>query len=144
MEPVFIYFNELKFDSDKKFKTEFSNEDKITEVLFKKSKGYFKISMDCFIELSNDITKLSQFKKIEEISDLANNILISGIDFGFKMDDLIVKYYLGQDYEFKISKKQRSHFTESIEFFDLKKNETRTVYFPYDELKATGLKFEKK
>ena len=61
MEPVFIYFNELKFDSDKKFKTEFSNEDKITEVLFKKSKGYFKISMDCFIELSNDITKLSQF-----------------------------------------------------------------------------------
>ena len=59
------------------------------------------------------------------------------------MDDLIVKDYLGQDYKFKISKKNRSHFTESIEFFDLKKNETRTVYFPYDELKATGLKFEK-
>ena len=75
----------------KKFKTEFTNEDKITEVLFKKSKGYFKINMDCFIELSNDITKLSEFKKVEEILDLANNILISGIDFGFKMDDLIVR-----------------------------------------------------
>ena len=143
MEPVFVYFNKLKSYSDKKFKIKFSNDDEITKVLCKKCKDYF-ISMDCFIELSNNITKSSQFFfKKEGISDLANNILISGVDFGFRMDELIVKDFLWQDHEFKISKKYRSHFTESIEFFDLKINETRkvNVYSPYDQLKATQGKF---
>ena len=62
MEPVFVYFNNLKSYSDKKFKIEFSNDDEITEVLRKKCKDYF-ISMDSFIELSNNITKSSQLKK---------------------------------------------------------------------------------
>ena len=114
MELVFIYFCKLKFDSDKKFKIEFSNDDEITEILFKISKDYFIISVDCFIELSNGITKLSQFKKNEEISDLANNILISGIDFHLKMDDLTVKDFLGHEYKFKLSKKHRSHFTVAL------------------------------
>ena len=74
--------------------------------------------MDCFIELSNDVKSSTQYKKIKEISDIANNILISGIDFGFKFDDLIVKNFLRQDYKFSISTKHRSHFTEVIEFFD--------------------------
>ena len=60
-------------------------------------------------------------KKIKENSDIANNILISSIDFGFKFDDLIVKNFLRQDYNFSISTKRRSHFTETIEFFYLEK-----------------------
>ena len=41
--------------------------------------------------------------------------------------------------------KYRSHFTESIEFFDFKKNETRTVniYYPFEELEF-GVNFETK
>ena len=61
---------------------EFSNDPEITEVLFKQSKDYFVISMDCFIELSNDVKSSTQYKKIKEISDIVNNILITGIDFG--------------------------------------------------------------
>ena len=58
--------------------------------------------MDCFIELSNDVKSSAQYKKIKEISDIANNILISGIDVGFKFDDLIVKNFLRQDCKFSI------------------------------------------
>ena len=109
MELIFIYFNKLKFERDKKFTLEFSKDDKITEVLFKQSKDYFIISMDCFIKLSNDVKSSTQYKKIKEISDIANNIVISSIDFGFKFDDLIVKNFLRQDYNFSISRKHRSH-----------------------------------
>ena len=64
-EPIFIYFNKLKFDKDKKFTLEFSNDDGITEVLSKQSKDYFIISMDCFIELSNDVKSSTQYTKIK-------------------------------------------------------------------------------
>ena len=77
--------------------------------------------MDCYIKLSNDIKKSSQYKKIKQTSDWANDILASGIDFGFKLNDLIVKDFLGQDYAFQVDMKYRSHFTETIEFFDLKR-----------------------
>ena len=48
------------------------------------------------------------------------------------------------DYKFTSSTKHRNHFTEAVEFFDLKNNETQTVdvYSPYEELKTNGLKFE--
>ena len=101
IEPIFIYNNKLKFDKYKKFTLQFSNDDEITEVLFKQFKDYF-ISMDCFIELSNDVKRSTQYKRIKEIQDITNNILISHIDFG-----LLTKH--------------RSHFTETIECFDFKK-----------------------
>ena len=48
MEPVFIYFTKLKLDNDKKFKIEFSNDDEITEILFKKIKRLFYIKHGLF------------------------------------------------------------------------------------------------
>ena len=92
-EPIFISFDKLKFDKEKKFTLEFSNGDEITEVLFKQFKDYFIINMDYFIELSNDIKSSTQYKKIKEISDIANNILRSSIGFGFKFDYLILKNF---------------------------------------------------
>ena len=61
--------------------------------------------------------KSSQYKKIKQVSDWANDILSTGLDFGFKLEDLIVKDFLGQDYVFQVYTKHRSHYTESIEFF---------------------------
>ena len=63
MEPLFIYFNKLKFDKDEKFVLDFSSDDEIRKILFRQSKYYFIISMDCFIELSNDVKSSTQYKK---------------------------------------------------------------------------------
>ena len=41
--------------------------------------------MDCFIELSSNIKSSTQYKKIKEVSDKANNILTKGVDFGFSL-----------------------------------------------------------
>ena len=63
MEPIFIYFNKLKFDKDKKFTLSFSDDDKIKSVIFKKCNDYFIVSMDCYIKLSNDIKNHLNTKK---------------------------------------------------------------------------------
>ena len=40
--------------------------------------------MSCYIDLAVDVTKLSQFDKIKEISNLVNAILADSVDFGYK------------------------------------------------------------
>ena len=40
--------------------------------------------MSCYVDLTNDVTKLPQFDRIKELSDLANAILFDGVDFGYK------------------------------------------------------------
>ena len=38
MEPIFIYYNNLIFDDEKKFSVNFSNEDSLEDVVFKKNR----------------------------------------------------------------------------------------------------------
>ena len=51
-----------------------------------------------------------------------SDILTSGIDFGLKLDDVIVKDFLGQTYVFQVDMKHRKYW-----IFWFKKDETRTV-----------------
>ena len=63
---------------------EFSDGDLLEGVIFKKNEDYYITSMSCYIDLVVDVTKLSQFDKIEEIWDSANAILADGVDIGYK------------------------------------------------------------
>ena len=56
--------------------------------------------MGCFIELSNDVKSSTQYKKFKEILDIVNNILTRSIDCGLAFNDLIVKNFLRQNYNF--------------------------------------------
>ena len=62
---MFIYFNKLKFDKDKNFTLSFSDDDAIRnkKCFIKKNKDYFIISMDGYIELSNDVKNHLNTKK---------------------------------------------------------------------------------
>ena len=141
---MFIYFNKLKFDKDKNFTLSFSDDDAIrNKKCFIKKKRLFYHQYGRLYRIIKQCKKSSQHKKTKQISDWVNDILTSGIDFGFKLDNLVVKDFSEQDYVFQVDTKHRSHFIESIEFFDLKQNnETRTVnvYSPFEELKF-GIKF---
>lgn len=44
IEPVFIYFNELKFDDQKRLVLKFSNKDEVRKVLLSNKKGYFLLA----------------------------------------------------------------------------------------------------
>ena len=55
MEPIFIYYNNLKFEENKKFTIEFSNEDRLQGIMFRKTKDDYLTSMSCFIQITNDL-----------------------------------------------------------------------------------------
>ena len=71
MEPIFIYCNNLTFDQNKRFILEFSDDDLLEGVLFKKNKDCYITSMSCYVDLT------------VEFSDLSNTILAEGEDFGY-------------------------------------------------------------
>ena len=76
MEPVFIYCNNLKFKENSKiFTVDFSDEDRLQGIMFKKDKDYYLTSMPCYIQLTNEIEKLKEFPDLIKIADLSEEIL---------------------------------------------------------------------
>ena len=70
----------------------------------------------CYVNLTVDITKLPQFDKIKEISDLVNIILADDVDFGYKKN-VIQLTFDNKTYYFRVNKIKRSSYIEKIEFF---------------------------
>ena len=64
MEPNFICYDNLTFDDKKKFSINFSDEDTLKGVVFKKNEGYYITSITCYVDLTVDITKLPNSNKL--------------------------------------------------------------------------------
>ena len=82
MDSIFIYNNNLIFDENQRFILNFSDVDVLC-VNFSKEYDYYIISMLCFTEVFNDITKLKQYDDIEKKSIIANSYIRNQIDYGF-------------------------------------------------------------
>ena len=66
MDPIFIYYNDLKFQDNKTFTIEFSDGNRLDGLLFKKKKDYYLVSMSCFIEITNDLSELTHYDDIKK------------------------------------------------------------------------------
>ena len=88
MDPIFIYYNNLKFSENKQFTLEFSNKDLLQGIMFLKNRDYFLMSMSCFMEVENKISKLKQYPAIKKISGLANRIIKNGVDHGYDSPEI--------------------------------------------------------
>ena len=90
----------------------------------------FIYNMSCYVDLTTDVAKLLQFDKIQEISHLANAILVNGINFGYKKNAVQLTFD-NKTYYFRINKINRSSYIENNEFFcyNLKKCESLTRLF---------------
>ena len=75
-----MYSNNLQFQDNKSFTFDFSNDDRLQGVLFKRNKDYYLTSMSCFIEITNDLSELEHYSEIIKISELSNKILKNGVD----------------------------------------------------------------
>ena len=76
----FYLLQQSTFDDKKKFSIDFSNEDSFQVIVFNKNKDYYITSMACYVDLTVDITRLPNYAKIEQTSDLANALLRDGVD----------------------------------------------------------------
>ena len=141
MEPIFIYYNNLKFKDNEFFTVEFCNEDQLQGIMFRKARDYYITSMSCYIQLTNDISKLTHYKEIKKNADLLNSILKSGIDYTYIGKDLEVFFDLSK-LEFEVDKSNHALSVDVAEFFDYVTKQKRFVliYSPYKELKKFGMK----
>ena len=146
MDPIFIYSNNLQFQDNKSFTINFSNNDRLDGVLFKKNKDYYLTSMSCFIEITNDLSELEHYIEIIDISKLSNNILKNGVDHLY--DEKKIEVFINGELktELEAEKSNRVFSVEIAEFFDHVTKQKRYVfvYSPYNELKKFGLKFQNK
>lgn len=94
MEFTFIYYKNLRFDDKKKFSIDFSNEDLLEGVVFKKNKDYYITSMACYVDFNIDITAQQNYTKIKQTSDLATTILRCDVDVGYGRKYLTLYFVL--------------------------------------------------
>ena len=82
MEPVFIYFDKVKFDDAnfKIFTIKFSDGDSLDGVLFRKTNDYYLISMTSSITIEQNLKELKDYDDIKIISDISKAYLKNGID----------------------------------------------------------------
>ena len=141
MEPIFIYYNNLKFKDNEAFTVEFSNENQLRGIMFRKARDHYLTSMSCYIQLTNDISKLMHYKEIKKIADLLNSILKNGINHTYIGRDLEVFFDLSK-LEFEVDKSNHALSVDAAEFFDYVTKQKRFVliYSPYKELKKFRMK----
>ena len=82
MEPVFIYFDKVKFDDAnfKIFTIKFSDADSLDGVLFRKTNDYYLISMTSSIAIEQNLKELKDYDDIKKISGISKAYLKNGID----------------------------------------------------------------
>ena len=133
MDPIFIYYNDLKFPDNKIFTIKYSDGDPLDGVLFKK-KNYL-VSMSCFIEITNDLSKSTYYDDIKKISDLSNSILKTGIDHSYE-EKILEVIFNDVKIELTLEKSNRALSIDVVEFFDYVTKQKRLVfiYSPYKNL----------
>ena len=92
--------------------------------------------MSRYVDFIVGVTKLLQFDKIKEVSDLSNAILADGVGFGYKK--MLYKRHMKESYAFKkINEINWSKYIGNIEFFyyNLKKKKTCVCLFTLQRIR---------
>ena len=130
MEPVFMYWSKIKFkggDNFKEFRVNFSDNDRLNGVLFKKEKDYFITSLTANIRMKTDLKKLKDYKKIEEISKKSNEIIKKGTSNLYKIE--LMKTNLNGIEELSMNNNKRKFAEKTLEIIDKDTEKKKKVSF---------------
>ena len=75
MEPILIYFKEIMLNENNRFKLEFSQTNQIYKVHFSPRKDYFITSINCDLNLVQDIKNDGKLDGIKELSEKSRLLL---------------------------------------------------------------------
>ena len=146
MEPVFVYFDKVKFDNAdlKTFTITFGDADSLDGVLFKKRNDYYITSMTSSITFEKDLTELKDYDNIKKISDIANEYIKNGINhFKSLPQQLSCSLFSKLNDDLVLDKSKEVLSIVEVPFIDVntKKTSLAKVYSGYENLKIHGLKF---
>ena len=149
MEPIFVYFDKVKFDNSnlKTFTITFSDGDLLDGVLFKKTNDYYITSMTSSITIEKDLKELKDYDNIKKTSDIANEYLKNGINHFKSLPPLSSSVFYSKVNEDLVQDKTKEALSiVEIAFIDLntKNSNSVKVYSAYENLKIYGLKFSNK
>ena len=123
MEPVFMYWDKVKFENNnnnfKDFTVKFSNGDSLDGVFLKKNKDYYITSLSSVITLEKNVKELKDYEKIKKISDISNTILQNGIEHLYKEKKLELVFE-EQKINLQADKSNRKLSLRVLEVFDEK------------------------
>ena len=147
MEPIFVYFDKVKFDNSdlKTFTVTFSDGDSLDGVLFRKTNDYYLTSMTSSITIEQDIKELNDYDDIKKISDISKAYFKNGIDHyqTFPLISSAVFSEVAPSKRLVPDKSKRGLSVVQIDYFDVDSNTTNFVYAysGYEDLRLNGLKF---
>ena len=147
MEPIFIYFDKVKFDNSdlKTFTIKFSDGDLLDGVFFKKTHDYYITSMISSITIEKNLKELKDYTDIKKMSDLSKTFLKNGA-YHYQTFPLIsssVFSELAPNKKLLSDKSKRGSSVVRIDYFNVDANTKSFVYVysGYEDLKLNGLKF---
>ena len=147
MEPVFIYFDKVKFDDSdfKIFTIKFSDADSLNGVLFRKTNDYYLTSMTSSITIEQNLKELKDYDDIKKIHDISKAYLKNGLDY-YETFPLISSSIFSDRPPHKKLLQDESKMPLSvvkIDYFDVKANKESFIYIysGYKDLRLHGLKF---
>ena len=145
MEPIFIYFDKVKFDNSslKTFTITFSDGDLLDGVLFKRTNDYYMTSMTSSITIEKHLKELKDYDNIKKISGIANQYLRNGINHFKSLPSLSSSLFNKINEDLVQDKTKEALSIVQIAFIDLntKKINSVKIYSAYENLKIFGLKF---
>ena len=145
MDPIFIYNSNLNIDENHRFILNFSDGDLLKGANFSKENDYYKMSISCFIEVSNEITKLKQYDDIEKKSIIANRYIRNGTDYGFDSPEIEI-IFDNKTYQFEINEITCSKVVDIYNFCDylLKRKRFAIFYSLHKHFVENGITYEKR
>ena len=149
MEPLFIYFKEIALNKNNKFTLEFSQTDQIYKVHFSPKKDYFITSMNCDLNLEQDIKNDGVPDEIKELSEKSRLLLEKGP--AYQNDIKTLYLWRGVpgtilekvSFGFSLSAANINGFSWHYKFCDVEEKKIRDckIYSPYDKFINRSLKF---
>ena len=76
MEPKYIFFNELKIDSNHRFLLNFAESESVKQICFSRRKNYFITNLKVYVKVEIEIEKRDDCDKIVELSNFVKKFLL--------------------------------------------------------------------
>ena len=146
MNPVFIYFNEVKLREDNKFVLDFSNEKRIQKINFSPNYDCYICSLNCNISGNNQTYLESKEKLINNLSKKSSALITKGADYQNEVGDiqsaLTDNFHIPNiaplTYKFVLDPKVLENNTFKYKFYNVS---DQKIYSPFSHFKNNGFLF---